>query len=95
MFVCDLEVTTPFCFTLSLQQVNQLKGALPPPPPILTECHYVCYMTRIFCTHISRCSLCHYTCMYYTLLHASLVYASFGRVNTTLTTQCTMCRFCL
>ena len=33
-------VTTPFWSTLSLQQVNQLKGALPPPPPhSSTECH--------------------------------------------------------
>ena len=43
MFVCDLEVTTPFWSTWSLQRVNQLKGAVPYNPVKYDEillCHY-------------------------------------------------------
>ena len=51
-------------------QVNQVKGArFPHPTQYSTECHHICYIARIICTHINSYSLCRYI---YTLLHASL-----------------------
>ena len=64
---------TFFWSTFSLQQVITNSRVPCPPPPLQysTECHYVCCMTRITCTHINSCSSCRYN-IHCTLLHASL-----------------------
>ena len=83
---------------LELQQVNLLKEACPPPQKkkYPTECHYVCYMTRIICTYINSCNSCRYniyiTNTQYVQLFITyymfLYMLAFAREHTKLTTQC-------